>query len=61
MTLPKFPSHAEAVRAGWFSRRHETDEANRDARVKYRNERSAQARRERAYARGAERPRGEAA
>ena len=56
MTLPKFVRRTDAVKAGWFSRRHETPDANREARETYRDKRSVDARRERAYARGAERP-----
>lgn len=56
MTKPRFAFHRDALAAGWFSRRHETPDANREARQAHRDGHSVEARRERAYARGAERP-----
>lgn len=48
MTTPKFLTHAEAVKAHWFSRRHETSEPNRLARLNYQHTRGKQARQARA-------------
>jgi hypothetical protein len=42
----RYPSHADAVRAGWFSRRHETNAAHRAAQDKWQAERLAKAERE---------------
>lgn len=35
MTTPRYATHKEARAAGWFSRRHRSDEAHREAREKY--------------------------
>lgn len=35
MTLPTYRTRKEAREAGWFSRRHETADANREAREEY--------------------------
>ena len=48
MTVPRFLTHKEARLAGWFSRRHETDQAHREARERYVRERGVEARRRRA-------------
>jgi hypothetical protein len=32
----RYPTHREAAQAGWFSRRHETDDAHRQAQDAYR-------------------------
>lgn len=34
-----YPSHADARKAGWFSRRHQTDEAHRETRDRFMAER----------------------
>ncbi len=41
-----FTRHDEARKAGWFSRRHQTDEAHRAAQDDYRNEQHDKAERE---------------
>lgn len=53
MTKAAFPTRREALEAKWFSRRHETGDANREARERYQRERGAVARRRRAAERAA--------
>lgn len=36
MTRPKFPTAAEAKKAGWFSRRHETDREHKETQLFWR-------------------------
>jgi len=45
-TTPRFASHAEAKKAGWFSRRHETNKEHREAQDKYRIKRELRKERE---------------
>lgn len=40
-TKGRFASHAEAKRAGWFSRRHETSAAHHEAQAKRDQKRAA--------------------
>lgn len=51
MTKPAFPTRELARKAGWYSRRHQTDEENTEARLHYRATRGRAARQERAKAR----------
>lgn len=51
MTEPRFAFHKDAVLAGWFSRRHETGDAHREARETWRTDRGKEARKRRADAR----------
>jgi hypothetical protein len=48
MTKPVFLTHKEAEAAGWFSRRHETADAHRQASTTYKATRGKEARRRRA-------------
>jgi len=50
VTRPRFATHKEAVAAGWFSRRHETDAEHRAARAKWQAEHGKKARQRRATA-----------
>lgn len=54
MTQPKYLTHADAQKNGWFSRRHETPDANREARTNYNLTRGKKARQERAQERNSE-------
>lgn len=51
MSAWRWSTRKEAQVAGWFSRRHETDKENRDARERYAQTRGREARRRRAEAR----------
>ena len=53
MTQPKFQTSRKAKEAGWFSRRHETNAANREARERWFATKSKDARRARAEERAA--------
>ncbi len=44
----RYASQAEAKKAGWFSRRHETNEAHREAQDKYHIEQDLRKEREEA-------------
>lgn len=47
MSIPNtYASHADARKAGWFSRRHQTDAAHRSAQDEWRDERQEKASRE---------------
>jgi len=48
MTKPTFSESRDAKAAGWFSRRHQTSDAHREATAKYHEEHGKQARRRRA-------------
>lgn len=50
MTKPTFPTREAARKAGWYSRRHQTNEANTEARLNYRATRGKESRQERAKA-----------
>lgn len=54
MTEPRFATSRQAKESGWFSRRHETRDANAIARIQYQERHGKEARRRRAEARAFE-------